>query len=389
MSKESQQPSVISWSTLWLPLLGLGLLLMLWLVPSWLRAGWMGLKQLTGSVMSTVGWKLCLFLLVAGVLWKFRSFWAMRRQNPRLFWGLLIIGILLVACLVGAEISYDPVTARLGGDKRRNLSPWYWLWFKACWDAVVGLFASGKWSWHMPSLPWSHYYWLGTDDSGQSILLLLVEGTEAFFLPGLLASSIALLGGVAIGSFSGFYGGWIAYTGRYVVTLINSFPNLVLVLLCTAVFGPNMTLISVVVGITFIPHIAEEIRRKVAQLKAEEFVMAAHAHGLRDRHILFYHIVWLHCAALILRQLVFLWGYLIILETSLNYLGRGVLQDGVSWGKMLYDYRSGLFRGEYWSPLVVTGIVMTTMAGFYLLAAGLQQRAQSLETSVGSEGGET
>lgn len=358
-------------------------------VPSWLGAIWLATQRLVAGFMSAIGWKLCLLALLGLLIWKFKMLWGLRRQNSRLFWGILIIGVLLVCCLVAADMPYDPVTARLGGDKRRNLSPWYWLWAKACWDAVVGLFSAGKWSWAVPSLPLSQYYWLGTDDSGQSILVLLVEGTEAFFLPGLLASSIALLGGISLGSFAGFYGGWIAYSGRYVVTLINSFPNLVLVLLCTAVFGPNMTLIAVVVGITFIPHVAEEIRRKVAQLKAEEFVMAAHAHGLRDRHVLFYHIVWLHCAALILRQLVFLWGYLIILETSLNYLGQGVLQDGISWGKMLYDYRSGLFRGQYWSPLVVTGMVMITMAGFYLLAAGLQQRAQSLETSAGAEGGES
>ncbi|MCB9638307.1 MAG: ABC transporter permease [Myxococcales bacterium] len=219
-------------------------------------------------------------------------------------------------------------------------------------------------------------FWLGTDNSGQSLLMLLLKGTEAFFLPGILATGIALVGGIALGAFSGFYGGWIEQIGRYISTLINSFPNLILVLLCTTVFGPRMTLMASVVGITFIPHIGEEIRRKVAQLKAEEFVMAAEAHGLRERRILFLHIVWLHCLPLILRQLVFLWSALIILETSLNYLGRGVLQKGISWGKMLYDYRSGLFRGEMWSPLVVTIAVMMTMSGLYLFAEGLQRWSQ-------------
>ncbi len=176
-----------------------------------------------------------------------------------------------------------------------------------------------------------------------------------------------------MGSFSGYYGGWLSHISRYISTLINSFPNLILVILCTTVFGPNIFFIAALVGISFVPHIAEEIRRKVSQLKAEEFVMAAEAHGLRDRRILFFHIVWLHCSPLILRQIVFLWGYLIILETSLNYLGRGVLQRGISWGKLLYDYRSGLFRSQYWSPIVVTLTVMITMAGFYFLAEGLQR----------------
>jgi len=263
------------------------------------------------------------------------------KENPRLFAGILIIGVLLVFCIIGTLYSYDPVDARSLGYKPNLLPSWK--------------------------------FWLGTDYSGQSILILLIEGTEAFFFPGLFATSIALIGGGFFGSFSGYYGGWFAQVSRYINTLINSFPNLILVVLCTTVFGPSMWLIAAVVGITFIPHIADEIHRKVAQLKAEEFVMAAEAHGLRDRRILFYHIVWLHCSPLVLRQLVFLWGYLIILETSLNYLGRGVLQKGISWGKMLYDYRSGLFRAQYWSPFVVTLAVMLAMAGFYFLAEGLQR----------------
>lgn len=313
-----------------------------------------------------------------------RRLFSWHKENPQLFWGSAILLVLLLACLVGAFYPYDPVVARMESAKNRNLSPWYWYWLQSVW----GVFTSKGWV--APKLSWSQYFWLGTDSSGQSILILLVEGTEAFFVPGILATLIALVGGVLLGSFSGFYGGWIAYTGRYVVTLINSFPNLILVLLCTAVFGPNMKLIAIVVGITFVPHVAEEIRRKVAQLRAEEFVMAAHAHGLRDRQILFYHIVWLHCAALVLRQLVFLWGYLIIIETSLNYLGRGVLQEGISWGKMLYDYRSGMFRGDYWSPLAVTGVVMIAMTGFYLLAEGLQRRAHSIgvQAPPQEEGGE-
>jgi peptide/nickel transport system permease protein len=265
-------------------------------------------------------------------------------DNPHLFFGGVFVALLFVGCLLGALIPYDPVLARMKGE--------------------------------VPNLAPSWRYWLGTDTSGQSLLMLLIEGTEAFFFPGILATCIALFGGIALGSFSGFYGGWIEQIGRYLSTLINSFPSLILVLLCTTVFGPHMSLVAAVVGLTFIPHIGEEIRRKVAQLKAEEFVMAAEAHGLRERRILFLHIVWLHCLPLILRQLVFLWSALIILETSLNYLGQGVLQKGISWGKLLYEYRDGLFRGQLWSPLVVTLAVMMTMAGLYLFAEGLQRWSQ-------------
>ncbi len=282
----------------------------------------------------------------------FQRLHVLLRENPHLFFGLAFVLLLLASCLIGALYPYDPVLARMQGHPPLQV-PSLLFWLNT-----------------------DPRFWLGTDHSGQSLLILLIKGTQAFFFPGILASLLALFGGISLGAFSGFYGGWIEQIGRYLSTLINSFPNLILVLLCTTVFGPNVYLIAAIVGITFVPHIAEEIRRKVAQLKAEEFVMAAEAHGLQERRILFLHIVWLHCLPLILRQLVFLWSALIILETSLNYLGRGVLQKGISWGKMLYDYRSGLFRGEIWSPLVVTLVVMLTMSGLYLFAEGLQRWSQ-------------
>lgn len=322
-------------------------------------------------------------------------------DNPQLLWGGTVVSCLFLVCLIGALHSYDPVHA-IGKNVLPDLVPRpFYAWRMRTLLAQKD--ADPKCIQRTELLKWSKSklkkhkvkplcvslartafekkhadYWLGTDSTGQSILIRLIEGTEAFFFPGVLASLIALLGGVFLGAFSGFYGGWIAFAGRYITTLINSFPNLILVLLCTTVFGPNMYLIAGMVGVTFIPHIAEEIRRKVAQLKAEEFVMAAEAHGLRERSVLFFHIVWLHCLPMIIRQVVFLWGYLIILETSLNYLGKGVLQKGSSWGKMLYDYGGNLFLDRYWSPMIVTAAVMMTMSGLYFLAEGLQKWSEGV-----------
>ncbi len=254
----------------------------------------------------------------------------------------------------------------------RNLKPFFLYWLSAVKDAVTYLFQNREWHFVPPKIPHQYKLWLGSDDAGVPLSQLLIESTEAFFLPGLLATLIAVLGGVLIGALSGYFGGIIAALGRYIVILISSFPSLILVLLCTTIFGPDMNIIAAVVGITFIPHVSEEIRRKVIQLKAEEFVLAAKAHGLRDSYILFYHIVWLHCTPLILRQISFMWGYLVILETSLNYLGRGVLQKGPSWGKLLYDFRDGIFSGD-WKAVLVIATVMVAMAGFYLTAKGLQK----------------
>ena len=317
--------------------------------------------------------------------------------------GGIILGLLLLACSIAFVYPFDPVMERIKAEKlrneclsnpkkflqidqlltekereklcdNRNLKPWPYYWLKELTRALKNLFATGTWSFQSPKIPIQYRYFLGTDGAGLSLGVLLLESTEAFFIPGLLATLIAILGGVIIGALSGYYGGITASIGKYITILISSFPSLILVLLCTTIFGPDMKIIAAVVGITFIPHIAEEIRRKVLQLKAEEFILAAKAQGLRDSYILFYHIVWLHCTPQIFRQITFMWGSLVILETSLNYLGRGVLQKGPSWGKLLYDFRDGIFYVE-WKAIAVILTVMIAMSGFYLTAKGLQKYA--------------
>ncbi len=216
---------------------------------------------------------------------------------------------------------------------------------------------------------------LGTDGHGRDMLLLLIKGTEAFAVPGLLASLFALLVGVPLGALAGYMGGIVDKTVTFMTTVVGSFPRLVFILLACTIphreseipflqFHPNMLFIGAMVGFLFIPQVADAIRRRVLSLKAEDYIEATIAHGVGKNRLLFYHIVWLQCFPEIIRQALYMFCYLIFLETALAYLdGPGVAAGMPSWGTMLSGASSAMLRGQIWHAMVPTvAIVFTTLA---------------------------
>ncbi|MDY0060599.1 MAG: ABC transporter permease [Myxococcota bacterium] len=206
---------------------------------------------------------------------------------------------------------------------------------------------------------------LGTDYLGKDLLMQLVKGTEGFFLPGLLAVAIGLGLGVILGAFAGYMGGRVDKAITFFTTLIGSFPRLVFILLvCTIPETPSMLLIGGITGALFIPQVAEAVRRRVLALKAEDFIVASRAHGLSLPRILFYHMVWLQCFPEIVRQALYLFVYVIFLETALSYLeGPGAPPEIPSWGRMLANATAAMFHGQYWHALVPTAAIVFTTIG--------------------------
>ncbi len=208
-------------------------------------------------------------------------------------------------------------------------------------------------------------YPLGTDYLGRDMLSRLVKGTEGFFLPGLLAVLIGLGLGVLLGAVAGYVGGRTDRAITFLTTVVGSFPRLVFILLaCTIPDEPSMTMIGGITGALFIPQVAEAVRRRVLALKAEDFILASRAHGLSLPRILFYHIVWLQCFPEIVRQALYLFVYVIFLETALSYLeGPGAPPEVPSWGRMLANATAAMFRGQYWHALVPTAAIVFTTLG--------------------------
>ena len=212
---------------------------------------------------------------------------------------------------------------------------------------------------------------LGTDFLGRDMQSRLILGIQAYFLPGLLAITISLVGGSVLGILAGCRGGLIDTLITYFSNLLDSFPRLVLILLVIAAFKPDIYAIMVVVGITAMPVIARLVAGKIAFLRQKSFIEAAHALGLPAHTVVLKHILWFNCRAPLVIQATLGMAEAILVETSLSYLGFGVQEPKPSWGNMVLAGANYFLQGNFWPSTAPALAILATILGFQLLGDGL------------------
>lgn len=218
-------------------------------------------------------------------------------------------------------------------------------------------------------LPPSGAHWLGTDHLGRDVAWRLLLGTGAFVKPALLATAVASVLGVTSGAVAGFFGGAAAALLRYLSTVVASLPRFVLVLLAMAIYGNDLWVLGVAAGVAYAPAVAEAVFARVDGIRRAEFVLAARAHGLGPMRILVFHLLWVNCRRMVGRHALGLFGFLLLLETTLSYIGGfGVMEPEPSWGNMLafeFGQRTGNPWG-LWAPVLaiwLTILATATLAG--------------------------
>lgn len=258
-------------------------------------------------------------------------------QWATLIYSLLILTLLVVfyVCAVGELLPHDPEELAL--------------------DQLL-------------AKPFTPGYILGTDYLGRDILTRLMLGTEAYFLPGLLAVSIAIIFGGILGSITVYS----SRNGKKTINIFNntlqSMPRLVVLFLFIAIFEPDIYLIMIIIGVSHIPAIAKVVNNRILVLQEKSFIDSAIASGLSSFTILFKHILWYNCRGLLLAQASLIMSEAILMETSLSYLGFGVQEPEASWGNMIQSGASYLLQGDIWSSTIPAVAVMLVLSAFFLLS---------------------
>jgi len=219
--------------------------------------------------------------------------------------------------------------------------------------------------------PPSAAHWMGTDQLGRDILSRIIFGARVSMVVSVSVVFGAGIIGLLIGSLAGYFGGWF---DRFVnIVLINaflSFPGILLAIAFAAFLGPGLGKVILALVVTGWAGYARLARAQILQAKEMEYVLAARSLGASDARILARHLLPNILQPLLVQATIAMAGA-ILAESTLSFLGVGVIAPMPSWGAMLNDARSHLFDAPH---LVIFPAlaVMTAVLAFNLLGDALR-----------------
>jgi peptide/nickel transport system permease protein len=263
-------------------------------------------------------------------------------RSPATILALTIIGILIATALFAQYIApHDPQTIEL----RDRLMPPFWQ--------------EGGSTDHI----------LGTDTMGRDVLSRLIYGGRITLLVCVLAIALAGSIGSLLGIVSGYLSSWADTIIMRITDLAFSLPMILLALIFAVLWGPSFANIIIIISFVLWAQYARMARGETLKIKNYDFVALAKVAGCSKARIMLRHILPNVSSSLIVLATLQV-GTVIILESSLSFLGVGLPITTPSWGIMVADGR-GYIVSAWWLCVIPGLAILLTVLSFNLLGDAL------------------
>jgi peptide/nickel transport system permease protein len=226
-------------------------------------------------------------------------------------------------------------------------------------------------------------YLLGSDRFGRDLLSRILHGARVSLAVGITAVLLALTLGVAVGSAAALGGRLADAVLMRGVDALLAFPKLFLMIALAAFFRPGPVAVVALLGCIAWMGISRLLRAELLSLKNRDFVVAARAMGQHPLVTLWRHLLP-NAFTPVLIQTTLLIGNLILLESSLSFLGLGIQPPTPSWGNLIAEGQDVLVQA-WWIATFPGAAIAVTVIAFNLLADGLRDL---LDPRAQSEGGD-
>jgi len=213
-------------------------------------------------------------------------------------------------------------------------------------------------------------HWFGTDDIGRDLFVRAMRGGQFSIrisvITGLLA---AFLGGM-LGAIAGFFAGISDTAVNFLINVLLTINSLAILLVLGVKYKITPLTMAVLLSVLIWTRGARVVRALVIQYKEREFVLAARAAGARSSRIIIRHLMP-NIAGALLVEATLLAGTAIILESTLSFLGLGVLPPETTLGTLINDAKGSIDTRPY-RVLIPGGIVTMIILSVNFIGDGLR-----------------
>jgi peptide/nickel transport system permease protein len=211
---------------------------------------------------------------------------------------------------------------------------------------------------------------LGTDKLGRDILSRIIYGARVSLTVSLIAIFVGGIIGTVLGLISGYFGGKTDAVIMRLVDISLSIPTILLALVLVAAVGPSFGTVITVLIVLLWARYARLTRGETLAIKERDFIARARVAGASHTRIMFKYIFPNVVNSLIVLATLQV-GYVILLESTLSFLGAGLPRAEPAWGVMVADGRE-LIVTAWWVSMFPGIAIMLTVFSLNLLGDWLR-----------------
>jgi peptide/nickel transport system permease protein len=213
-------------------------------------------------------------------------------------------------------------------------------------------------------------HWLGADEFGRDVLSRAMLGARISGAIAFGVVAVAVSVGMALGVLAGFVGGWVDRAMMIVTDAVLAFPGMLLALALMAVLGPSYGSLILALSIAYLPSIIRVVRASVLSIREREFVEASKVAGDGPLYTMVRHVLPNALPPVVVLA-TSLFGWAILSESALSFLGVGVPPPAPTWGNMLSSARPYMETAS-WLSIAPGLCIALTLLGVNLLGDALR-----------------
>jgi peptide/nickel transport system permease protein len=220
--------------------------------------------------------------------------------------------------------------------------------------------------------PPSSLFWLGTDEFGRDVLSRIMAGAGTSVVMALFTVALAVGVGVVVGCVAGYLRGWTDRVIMAVNDALLAFPGILLALAMMIVLGASKSGLVLALGLAYIPSVVRVVRGTVLSIREKEYIEASRVIGNSELYSMVRHVLP-NAMSPVAVLATSMFGWVLLAESALSFLGLGVPPPAPTWGNMLAASRPYMETAA-WLSIAPGVCIALTLLGINLLGDSLRDR---------------